>query len=73
MTGFRRARALAPVLAAALVALLALAGPATAHNGKGWHDDDDPAGTIASYDSESGVLTIDLTSGLFFISVKQME
>jgi len=46
-----------------LVALLALAGPATAHNGKGWHDDDDPAGTIASYDSESGVLTIDLTEG----------
>ena len=64
MTGFRRARALAPLMATALVALLALAGPATANDGgKGWHDDDGPAGTIASYDSETGLLTIDLAEG----------
>jgi hypothetical protein len=63
MTGFRRARGLAPVLATALVALLALVGPATAHNGKGWHDDDDPAGTIASYDGETRKLVIDLAKG----------
>jgi hypothetical protein len=64
MTGFRRARALAPLLATALVALLALAGPATANSGShGSGDDDGPTGTIASYDSESGVLTIDLSDG----------
>jgi hypothetical protein len=64
MEGFRRsrARALAPLLATALVALLALAGPATANNGS-HGEDDDPAGTIASYDSDTGKLTIDLAAG----------
>jgi len=61
MQGFRRFRAWAPLLAA--LALLALAGPAAAHNGSKHGGDDGPAGTIASYDSESGVLTIDLAEG----------
>lgn len=61
MQGFRRFRAWTPLLAA--LALMALAGPAAAHNGSKHWDDDDPAGTIASYDSESGVLTIDLAEG----------
>lgn len=63
MQGFRRhrARALAPTLAIAALALLALAGPATANNRS--HGDDDPAGTIASYDSDTNKLVIDLTDG----------
>jgi len=64
MQGYRRrnrARALAPVLAIAAIALLALAGPASANDRS--HGDDDPAGTIASYDSETGTLVIDLTDG----------
>jgi hypothetical protein len=63
MQGFRRnrARALAPTLAIAVTALLALAGPAVAHNDS--HGSDDPAGTIASYDTDTGKLVIDLTDG----------
>lgn len=61
MQGFRRIQAWAPLLAA--LALLALAGPAAAHDGSKHWDDDEPTGTIASYDSESGVLTIDLADG----------
>jgi hypothetical protein len=66
MTGFRRryrTRALASTLAAVVgLALVALAGPAAANDGH--HDrDDGPAGTIASYDGDSGTLTIDLADG----------
>jgi hypothetical protein len=61
MQGFRRHRALAPLLAIAATALLALAGPAAANNGS--HHDDDPAGTIASYDSDTNKLVIDLAGG----------
>jgi hypothetical protein len=43
------------------VLALALAGPAIAHHHH--HDSDDPAGTIASFDPDSGVLAIDLSSG----------
>lgn len=43
--------------------VLALAGPATARHHHGDHSSDDPAGTIASFDSESGVLRIDLVEG----------
>lgn len=46
-------------------AMLVLASPAAAHGG-GSHsgfDDDDPAGQIASFDSETGVLVIDLADG----------
>jgi hypothetical protein len=62
MFGWRKAQALTPLLATALVALLALAGPATAKTGS-HHGDDDPAGTIASYDEETNKLTIDLADG----------
>lgn len=62
MIGFRRARGIAPLLATALVALLALAAPAAAHDGS-HGDDDGPAGTIASYDADTGKLTIDLAKG----------
>ena len=63
MQGFRRSRvrALAATLAIAALGLLALAGPATANDRS--HGSDDPAGTIASYDSETGKLVIDLTEG----------
>lgn len=61
--GWRHRRRLSPVLGFVLaIAVLAFAGPASAHH----HDDfgsDDPAGTISSFDPESGVLTIDLTDG----------
>jgi hypothetical protein len=45
----------------AIGALMAFAGPASAHH----HDfgSDDPAGTISSFDSASGLLTIDLADG----------
>jgi len=51
--------------AAALTVAMALAIPALAQNG---HDgdrfgDQDPAGTIASFDRDSGKLTIDLADG----------
>lgn len=62
----RTARGLAP-LAASLVALtaaMALAIPALAHHGGDRNfGDRDPAGTIASYDSTSKVLTIELGDG----------
>lgn len=49
-----------------LVAALALALTGTAiahhHGGDGFRDDD-PAGTIASFDADSGVLAIDLANG----------
>lgn len=55
-----------PLLALALsiVATLALAGAAAAHhpNHEG-SDGGEPAGTISSYDADSGVLTIDLAKG----------
>jgi hypothetical protein len=47
----------------ALVALFALAGPAAAHHSSRDFDADDPAGTIASYDADSGVLVLDLADG----------
>jgi hypothetical protein len=46
----------------AIGAMLAFAGPASAHH----HDfgsDDNPAGTISSFDPETGVLAIDLADG----------
>lgn len=59
MSGYRRARGRVPTLAAiSLVALLALAGPASATDRS---RDDDPAGKIASFDPETGKLVIDLT------------
>lgn len=61
--GFRHRRRFAPVvgLVLAIAAMLAIAAPAGAHN----HDfgSDDPAGTISSFDSDTGVLTIDLANG----------
>ncbi len=44
-----------------IVALLAFAAPASAHH----HGDssDDPAGTVASFDPDTGVLAIDLAGG----------
>ncbi|HET7444378.1 MAG TPA: hypothetical protein VFJ57_06940 [Solirubrobacterales bacterium] len=46
----------------AIVAMLAFAGPASAHH-HGDFGSDDPAGTISSFDPASGVLTIDLADG----------
>jgi hypothetical protein len=47
-------------------AMLALAGPAVSNGGgadhPGFHDDD-PAGQIASFDKETGMLVIDLAEG----------
>ena len=61
MTGYRRARVLAPTLVAvSLVALLAIAGPASATDTS---RADDPAGKIASFNGETGKLTIDLARG----------
>jgi hypothetical protein len=45
-----------------IAALLALAGPASAHHGH-HHRGGEPAGTISSFDPDSGVLTIDLAKG----------
>jgi hypothetical protein len=55
---------LASILALIAVGLLAvaIAGPATAHDHRGF-DDDDPAGTISSFDPASGQLVIDLSDG----------
>jgi hypothetical protein len=47
--------------AVALVAALAFAGPASAHHGGDSHGE--PAGTIASFDPDTGVLTIQLSGG----------
>jgi len=50
------------VSTAALVAALAMAIPALAHHGSEGFGGD-PAGTIASFDQESGVLTVNLAEG----------
>jgi hypothetical protein len=47
--------------AAAAVIALALVGPAGAH--RDHRSDDDPAGTISSFDPDNGKLTIDLSDG----------
>jgi hypothetical protein len=48
---------------AALAVAMALAIPALAHHGGDRGFSDDPAGTIASFDAGSKVLTIDLADG----------
>ncbi len=58
----RRGPATAIGLVLSIAALLALAGPASAHH-RHHHGSSDPAGTISSYDPDSGILTIDLTKG----------
>jgi hypothetical protein len=60
MAGWRRNRALSATVAACC-ALLVLAGPAAANDSR--HGDDDPAGTIASYDDETNLLVIALADG----------
>jgi hypothetical protein len=62
--GFRHRRGLSPVVAFVLAigAMLAFAGPASAHH-HGDFGSSDPAGTISSFDPESSVLTIDLADG----------
>lgn len=57
----RRLLALLPLLAA-LAAAMALAVPALAHHDGGGFEGG-PAGTIASFDQESGELVIDLAGG----------
>ena len=54
---------LASILALVAAGLLAvaIAGPATAHDQRGF--DDDPAGTISSFEPDSGQLVIDLADG----------
>lgn len=49
------------VAVAATLALVVLPGLASGHRGPG--DDPAPAGTISSFDEETGLLTIDLTEG----------
>ena len=63
MTSKPRAARLASVFAIAAAGLLAvaIAGPAGAHDQRGF--DHDPAGTISSFDPESGELVIDLADG----------
>jgi hypothetical protein len=58
----RRGPATVIGLVLSITALLALAGPASAHH-RDHHGSGEPAGTISSYDPESGILTIDLTKG----------
>lgn len=62
--GFRHRRGLSPVVAFVLAigTMLAFAGPASAHH-HGDFGSNDPAGTISSFDPESGALTIDLAGG----------
>jgi hypothetical protein len=57
----RRGSPTAIGLVLSIVAFLALAGTASAHDHRS--DGSEPAGTISSYDPETGVLTIDLTKG----------
>ncbi len=49
------------VAVAAALALVVVPGLASGHRGPG--DDPAPAGTISSFDEETGLLTIDLTAG----------
>ena len=56
-------RALPLAATAAILAALALTIPALAHDGERGRFDDDPAGTIASFDAGSGLLTVDLADG----------
>jgi hypothetical protein len=49
------------VAVAAILALVALPGLASGHRNHG--DDPAPAGTISSFDQETGLLTIDLSDG----------
>ncbi len=62
--GFRHRRGLRPVVGfvLAIAAMLALAGPASAHH-HGDSGSGEPAGTISSFDADTGVLTIDLADG----------
>jgi hypothetical protein len=57
----RRKQTLLLGAAALAAAALALAGIATANDGR--HHDDDPAGTIASFDRDTGKLVIELGDG----------
>lgn len=58
-----RALSLLAMLSAA--AMLAVAGPVVAHDSGDHSDfhDDDPAGQIASFDADTGMLVIDLAEG----------
>lgn len=52
------------LLSLAAVLAVAASGTAIAHHGNGdFRHDDDPAGTIATFDTDSGVLAIDLANG----------
>src|SRR3954452_5214619 len=51
------------LLSLAAVLAVAVTGTAFAHHGDGGFGDDDPAGTIASFDADSGALAIDLANG----------
>lgn len=58
----RRSSSTAIGLVLSIAALLAIAAPASAHH-RHHHHDEGPAGTISSYDPDSGILTIDLAKG----------
>jgi hypothetical protein len=62
--GFRHRRGLPPIAAVlgAVALMAASAAPASAHHHHG-DSDHSPAGTIASFDPDGGVLTIDLAKG----------
>lgn len=57
-----RPKAVRALLSLTAVLVLALAGTAIAHHGD-WFGHDEPAGTVASFDPGSGVLTINLANG----------
>ncbi|HVO53395.1 MAG TPA: hypothetical protein VMT37_03180 [Solirubrobacterales bacterium] len=58
----RRGPATVIGLVLSIAALFAIAAPASAHH-RHHHGSSDPAGTISSYDPDSGILTIDLAKG----------
>jgi hypothetical protein len=58
----RRGPATVIGLVLSIAALLAIAGPASAHH-RHHHGGSDRAGTISSFDPDSGILTIDLAKG----------